>query len=320
MGVSDLRDIAVLESQPLSAYSGQTVAIDAYQYLYCYSTVIVRYREEEVYTADTGENLSNILSLLKGIPMLLQENIDPIFVFDGSADSLKQETIEARETKRKDAEAEMQRAADRGDVDAMRKYKARTQRITPTVIETSKRLLDLLGIPHTDAPKAGEAHAAALVEHGYADVVMSDDYDSLLFGAPVTVRQYSGSGDAERMPLEPTLVEHDITYQQLVDLALLLGTDYNPGVSGIGTKRGLKKIKKHGDIETVLDEYGASIENVDTLRSLFIESDSGEIPSEPELSQSIPDFEQAIAYAADWGLPEDELRKKISRFPRYYSG
>lgn len=317
MGVSDLREIAVLENKPLSAFSGNTVAIDAYQYLYCYSTVVVRYREEKVYTGNDGENLSNILALLKGIPMLLRQEIDPIFVFDGAADELKQETIECRRNRREDAEEKMQQAAQQGDVDALRRYKAQTQRITPTTLETSKRLLDSVGIPYIKAPKAGEAHAATLVEHGVADAVVSDDYDSLLFGAPKTVRQYSGKGNAEQMMLDQTLEKHGITHSQLVDIAILIGTDYNPGVSGIGPKRGLKYIKKHGSIENVLDERGETIDNVDALRSIFLDVSSDEEPSYSSIRQGDLDIESVIKFTTDRGLPEDEIKKKIRRFPQY---
>lgn len=317
MGIADLRDMAVLEDKPLSVFGGKTVAIDMYQYLYCYSTVIVRYRSEDVYTSSEGENLSNILALAKGLPMLLREGIDPVFVFDGSADALKQETIADRKQTREEAVEKMEQAAQQGDVEAMRRYRAQAQRITEQTIETSKQFLDLLGIPYVWAPKAGEKYAADLVKEDYADAVVTDDYDSLLFGAPETIRNYSGSGNAELMDLNATLDELGITQQQLVDLALLIGTDYNPGVSGIGPKRGLKRIQKHGDIHTVLAESDASIDNVDALRSIFLDNDSESAEPDNRLDQGDREYAKAIGYGIDLGLDKDEITKQMSRFPGY---
>ena len=317
MGIADLRDMAVLTDKPLSAFAGETVAIDMYQYLYRYSTVIVRYRSEEVYTSPEGENLSNILALSKGLPMLLRQNIDPIFVFDGSADSLKQETIADRKQTREEAAEKMEEAAQQGDVEAMRRYRAQAQRITKQTIKTSKKFLDLLGIPYVWAPKAGEKYAADLVREGYADAVVSDDYDSLLFGAPRTIRQYSGSGNAELMDLDQTLNELGISQSQLVDIALLIGTDYNEGASGIGPKRGLKRIQKHGDIHTVLDKSDATIDNVDDLRAIFLESDSVSVDADTELDQGRREYAKAIGHGIELGIDESEMSKQVSRFPGY---
>ena len=317
MGISDLREMAVLEDKPLSAFAGDTVAIDMHQYLYCYSTVIVRYRSEDVYTSPDGENLSNILALGKGIPMLLRAGIDPVFVFDGSADVLKQQTIADRKQTREEAIENMKEAAQRGDVEAMRRYRAQSQRITDTTIETSQQFLDLLGVPYVTAPKAGEKYAAELMKGGYVDGVMTDDYDSLLFGAPTTIRQYSGSGDAEVMDLAATLDELGISQTQLVDIALLIGTDYNSGVSGIGPKRGLKRIQEHGDIHTVLDETNASMENVDSLRSIFLENDSERVEPENRVDQAERQYNKAIKYGVELGLAEDEMTTQVSRFPGY---
>ena len=49
----------------------------------------------------------------------------------------------------------------------------------------------------------------------------------------------------EVITLEETLNNLNITREQLIDIALLVGTDFNEGVYGIGAKRGLKLIQKY---------------------------------------------------------------------------
>jgi len=46
-----------------------------------------------------------------------------------------------------------------------------------------------------------------------------------------------------------------ITHEQLIDIGILVGTDFNPdGVKGVGVKTGLKLIKKHGSLDSALQE------------------------------------------------------------------
>ena len=51
-----------------------------------------------------------------------------------------------------------------------------------------------MGIPYIEAPSEGEAQATRLVMNGDAAYVVSQDYDNLLFGAPVLVRSLTVSG------------------------------------------------------------------------------------------------------------------------------
>jgi len=80
------------------------------------------------------------------------------------------------------------------------------------------------------------------------DDVLSDDYDSILFGSPTTLRNFTGQNNMEIMDLSQTVIDAELSYDQLVDAAILTGTDYNDGVHGIGPVTATKKLKEHGDI------------------------------------------------------------------------
>ncbi|MBK5134221.1 flap structure-specific endonuclease, partial [Candidatus Bathyarchaeota archaeon] len=146
------------------------------------------------------------------------------------------------------------------------KYAQATSRLKDYMQEDSKKLLSLMGLPWIQAPSEGEAQAAYLTKKGDADYCASQDYDSLLFGAPKLIRNVTISGkrkiarrnsyvniSPEIMELKKILSENKITFEQLIDLSILIGTDFNPmGIKGLGPKTALKLIKEHGTFAKVL--------------------------------------------------------------------
>src|SRR2546425_9352252 len=53
-------------------------------------------------------------------------------------------------------------------------------------------------------------------------------------------------------------------------MGLLIGTDFNEGVKGIGPKKALALVKKHGSLEPALEELGVEIESKDEVREIFL--------------------------------------------------
>jgi len=314
MGNSALRSLAVLEDRNLSEYSESVIAVDAHHWLYKYITGITRYRDQSDYTTEDGTEVANLVALYRGLPTLLNNGIEPIFVFDGKPHDLKQDTIDSRRESKEQAKEKMEAAIQEGDTEAIRRYKAQTTRLTETIHKTSREFLEAVGIPYVEAGGSGEAYAAQMVKEGYADCVMTDDYDALLFGSPVTIRKSSGKGPAEAMLLGPTLIEHGISQEDLVDIALLCGTDFNEGVSGIGPKRGVNYISGGKTVEEILDSRDAKIPGLADLRSIFIEPDLNDLPTrQPTMSE--PDFDALIELSRDWELPESFIHDNIERFP-----
>ncbi|MFD1570402.1 MULTISPECIES: flap structure-specific endonuclease [Haloferacaceae] len=316
MGNSALRTLATLEETPLSEYAGATVAIDAHHWIYRYLTGLTRYMDDNIYTTEDGTELPNVAGVFRGLPPILREDITPVFVFDGKPHERKADEIQSRRDAKQEAKQKMADAAEAGDTAAMKRYKAQTQSLTPAIHETTREALELLGIPYIEAGGAGEAYTAKMVEYGLADAAMTDDYDALLFGSPTTIRQYTGKGPAEKMLLNKTLHNHGITHEQLVDIGLMCGTDYNDGISGIGPKRGVKYITSGKTVEEILEDKGATIDGLSQLRELFLSPTIGSVPDTP-LTRTEPDFAQFRAFANEWEFPTQFIEKNISRFPRY---
>ena len=311
MGNADLRDLAVIESVPFGDLRGSVVAIDAHNWLYRYLTTTVRWTRDDVYTTAAGEEVPNLVGTVQGLAKLLENDLVPIFVFDGGVTELKAAEVERRCKQKETAEKREAEARERGDAIEAARMASRTQRLTAVILETTRELLGLLGVPVVEAPAEGEAQAAHMARSGLVNYVGSEDYDTLLFGAPRTVRGITSDGDPERMDFEATLDAHDLSWEGLVDVGILCGTDFNEGVTGIGPKTAVKLVHEHGDLWGVLEAEDAYVENADLVRELFLDPDVKSVEVDAEIE---PDIEAARAYVtAEWEVPESEVARGFER-------
>src|SRR5205823_4685199 len=281
MGIN-LSDIVVLEPRKLEDFSGKVLAIDAFNTLYQF-LAIIRQPNGTPLMDRKGRVTSHLSGLIYRTSNFVEAGIRPVFVFDGEPPRLKARTLEARGEVKRRAEREWREAVEIGDLATARTKAMQTSRLTDEMIEQSKRLLGLLGIPTVQAPGEGEAQASAMARGGQAYAAASQDFDSLLFGSPRLVKNLAISGrrklprkevyvevHPEEISLEATLSNLGITREQLVDMGLLIGTDFNDGVRGIGPKKALALIKKHGSLGPALAELGVDIESKDEVREIFL--------------------------------------------------
>lgn len=191
----------------------------------------------------------------------------------------------------------------------------------------TKRLLDALGIAWVQAPSEGEAQAAYIASRGEVWSVASQDHDSLLFGAPRMVKNLAITG-RRKLPrrnayveVEPQLVELSkvltdlrLTREQLVDVGILIGTDFNPdGVKGIGPKTAVKLILEHGSLEKVMSSNPAIEINPapSTIRRIFLQPD---VTASYQLKWSSPDEEKVVSFlCGERDFSEERVRKAVSR-------
>ncbi|WP_254537963.1 flap endonuclease-1 [Halomarina litorea] len=310
MGNADLRQLAVLREVSFDDLSG-TVAVDAHNWLYRYLTTTVRFTSSHKYTHD-GEEVANLIGVVQGLPKFFEHDLSPVFVFDGGVTELKDAEVSDRQAQRERYEEQLEEAREGGDAAEIATLESRTQRLTPTILETTRELLSLLDVPVIEAPAEGEAQASYMARKGAVDYVGSEDYDTLLLGAPLTLRQLTSKGDPELMDFEATLDEHDLTWEQLVDVGILCGTDFNEGVSGIGPKTAVKLVREHGDLWGVLEARDVYVENADRIRELFLHpATTDDYDFDPDLD---PDVDAARTYVCEeWGVPEGEVDRGFER-------
>jgi flap endonuclease-1 len=249
MGVA-LRDIIADYKTPVTweALPG-IAAIDANNSLYQFLTII-RQPDGTPLMDRQGRITSHLSGILFRMASFMEKGIKPVFVFDGEPTALKQATIDERRKIRNEAGEKWKEAVERGDEEEAYKQARSATRVDDTIVATAKELLGLMGIPVVQAPGEGEAQASYMVAKGDARYVVSQDYDTLLFGAPTLVRNLTVSGkrkivvSPERIVLADTLAGLHLTREQLIEIGILIGTDFNPGVAGVGAKTGLKIVQR----------------------------------------------------------------------------
>jgi len=272
MGVK-FKDIVSPEEINLKDLEGRIVAIDAYNTLYQFLSGI-RQRDGSPLRDQEGNVTSHLSGILYRTSSIVEKGIKPIYVFDGASSEYKSKTIEQRRAVREEAEKKWKEAQARGDDETARKYAIRSSRMSEYIIESSKELLEYMGIPYVQAQGEGEAQGAYMVQNGDAWAVASQDYDCLLFGAPRIIRNLTLSGglsNLEYLELEKVLSDIELTREQLVDVALMVGTDFNEGIHGIGAKTGLKLIKNN-TLEEILEQKEITDIPIepDELRKIFL--------------------------------------------------
>jgi flap endonuclease-1 len=311
MGNADLRDLAAIRDVAFEDIEGGVVAVDAHNWLYRYLTTTVKWTSDERYTTADGVEVANLIGVVQGLPKFFEHDLIPVMVFDGAVTELKADEVADRREKRERAEERRAAAEERGDAVEAARLEARTQRLTDTIQETTRELLSLLDVPVVEAPAEGEAQCAQMAATGAVDHAGSEDYDTLLFGAPTTLRQLTSKGDPELMELAATLDELGLDRQGLIDVALLCGTDFNEGVHGVGPKTAVKAVNEYGDLWGVLSARDAEIPNAAAIRELFMDPPATDVDVDADVN---PDVEAARAYVVDeWGVAADEVERGFER-------
>jgi len=287
----DLKSLLVRDKTKLESFTNKIVAIDAYNAIYQF-LAIIRGPEGLHLTDASGNVTSHITGLFYRNINFLSLGIKPVYVFDGKPPSLKSAEIEHRKQIKKDATVKYERAVSEGKMEDARKFAQQTTSMKDGMVEDSKHLLELFGIPYIQAPSEGEATAARLTVDGQADVAASQDFDSILFGAKKLVRNFTNSG-RRKLPnrntyieIEPEIIDYKknletlgVTREELVDVGILIGTDFNPdGFERIGPKTAIKMIKEHKKLENI-EQIKEQLEEIDynAIRKIFLEPEVANI-------------------------------------------
>ena len=285
MGV-DIGDLFKKEKISFNDLHDRVIVIDAYNVLHQFLSII-RQRDGTPLKDSKGQITSHLSGLFHRTANMIEARIRPVYVFDGEPHKLKAKTIEQRRERKERAEKEWKEALEKGDLEKAKTKAQQTSRVTDEILKQSKELLDALGVPYIQAPSEGEGQASYMVKRGDAFAVGSQDFDCLLFGSPILIRNLTSSGrrklpnkkayvkvNPELIRLKPTLKSLDILQKQLIDMAILIGTDYNEGIKGYGAKKSLNLIKKAGNVENAVAIVGGSdvptIQDIKDIRDIFL--------------------------------------------------
>ena len=262
------KELVVKKEISISDLKDKILAVDAMNMLYQFLTTI-RSADGSALLDSHGNVTSHLIGLFNRVTSLMEQGLKLIFVFDGKAPEIKRKTWEKRSAIKKEAAFKLKEAEEAGNTEEMKKFASRTSVLSKEMIIEAKELISHLGLPIVQAPSEGEAQAAYMTKKGDAYAVISQDYDNLIFKAPLLVRNLSIAGKRKRagkfafvnvkpeiISLKEVLAELQLTFDQLVVVAILVGTDYNPGgIKGIGPKKALALVR-----ETPTDEVFEKVE------------------------------------------------------------
>ena len=304
MGISALKKILPTTPLDLELLDGKALAVDADNLIWSFATALAA--TGEFPTAPDGRPVTHLYGLLGRLTAYARWGARSIWVFDGAQPDLKEATLIARAER-----IEAARAAGDNPQAAVSVGEAE--------LAECRGLLSILGIPWIVAPGESDAQCAHLVQSGAAWAAVTQDWDIALFGAPRALRNLTTSKTRtpELLELAPALKAAGLTREQLVDAALLIGTDYNKGVAGIGPVKAVALLKRHDTLEEALKALGASMPEARKARGLFLDHPVDR-RFKPRFGK--PDAKGLEAFLAERGLPSKRGEDLLAAMPAAAGG
>jgi flap endonuclease-1 len=284
-----------------------------------------------------GEVTSHLLGIFNKTISMLEMGIYPVYVFDGKPPNMKNSLLKTRRDQRHKAKIKMKQASNNEE---KIKYFKRSVVVTKKQLNECNQLIQLMGIPVVNAPQEADSQCAQLAKDGLVYGVSTEDMDILTFGSPRIIRNLSSrKKDIIQIDLQNILNILEITYDEFIDLCILLGCDYCTTIPGIGMKKSYQIIKKYSTIDEFIkciDEFTDS-NNLELLDSPY--KITPEIPpiynykktreyfknpnvlksNEINLTWEEPKYDEIIEYmVTTFGFSKIKILKGISRLRRAY--
>jgi len=340
MGVK-LQNIILREKLDYQHLAGKLIAVDAPNII----MGLFNFTLKSPGTTTTGlildrtqRPISHLYGLLYRINFYYSKKLFPIFCFDGKDSELKKII-----TKNQLKDFIFTQKWYKDVIKSGNKQKAREIALSKeymwlNIIQESKQLLGALGVPYIESPSSAESQCAYLVKKKIVDFSNSQDFDSLLFGCPYVIQNLSKSlrrkiqGKWKYNKIEPYFLDLQknldhlrINIFQLVDMALLIGTDYFTGIKGIGPKKALGLITKHTFLEKVIqhENYNYDFkeltpEIIEKVRKIFLFPDVNE--SFESLFWNPPNRYRVLSLLCeDHHLNRERVKNNLNKFIDNYT-
>jgi|SRR3989344_1003805 len=321
MGVK-LGDLVIKKEISFEELSNKKIAIDAPNMIYQFLTSI-RQPDGTPLMDSKGNITSHLQGILTRLTNLMSRNIQLCVCFDGKPPLSKIRETESREYRKEIAAEKLKKALEEEDVYSVYKYSKQVVRLTKEVSNESKELINYLGIPTIQAPSESDAQIAFMCEKGDVWACASSDMDVLIYGAPrlvtnLTVSQRKKLPSGSTISINPELIELEkvlkgleINQDQLLALAILVGTDYNKlGVKGIGPKTALKLVKQFKNFDKIFKEVEADF----NWKEVYAVFKSMPIMKNYQLKWQAPDEEKIIKLLVDkHDFSEDRVKKTLEK-------
>lgn len=293
-----------------------------YQFL-----IAVRQQDGQQLTDSNGETTSHLVGMFYRTLKIIDNGIKPVYVFDGKPPDLKGGELAKRLEQREKAQKTAEDLKETGTAEEISKFERRTVKVTRQQNEEAKRLLKLMGIPYINAPGEAEAQCAALAKAEKVYAAASEDMDTLTFGTPILLR-YLTAMESKGLPITEidskiVLASLELTHDEFIDMCILIGCDYLDSIKGIGPTTAYDLIKKHKNIETILEVLKQKNKHkvpedwpYEAARELFKNPDVID-PAEIDLKWTPPDIEGLVEFlVGEKGFSEQKVRKAAEKLTK----
>ncbi len=306
MGVK-LSDLVEKKRLTFDELKHKAVAIDFSQAAYQFLSSI-RQQDGTPLTDAKGNVTSHLLGVLSRSANVMAQGIKMAYVLDGPPPQLKVQTLEQRYGKKRDAEERFEEAKEEGDEALMLKYSKQFVHLSRDMAKEAEELIQALGMPTIQAPAEADAQLAYCCKQGDVWAAATSDFDTLLHASPkmlinLTLSQTRKTSSGARVQVFPELIELDsmlknlnISQEQLIALGMLVGTDYHPGVRGIGPKKALKIVTEFKTPKKIFAEHPLEGQDWQEVYDLFTKM---KVQKKYSLEWSPPDIEKVLKILVD---------------------
>lgn len=322
MGVKGLGKLIRLKARPCISYKNfqdyrnTSQALDASLDIYKFGIAMI----ENDNTHKKNLEISHIFGIFFKSCALLRYGIMPIWVFDGKPPAIKNITLDERRSQKYKAHIKL---LSQNLTDTERsKLEKKTFTLSEKKINEAKKILDYMGVSYVQAPEEAEAQGAALNKINHVYGFGTEDWDALLFGCKKMLRDFSNKKKIMEINRDKLLECLHMTKDQLIDLCIIMGTDYCPCIKGLNPITAYEKFKKvnfniHNFIENLKSEKKYIIpENFLELWSQAKKYYLNALvvdPAEIKIKWSTPNYEKLIEFLIkEKNMDEQKILKKIA--------
>lgn len=119
--------------------------------------------------------------------------------------------------------------------DEQRKLERNAESVSSEMFAEIQELLQIFGLPYIIAPMEAEAQCAYMELSNLIDGIVTDDSDVFLFGARSVYKNiFDDRKYVETYFMKDIEKELGLSRDKIIRMAMLLGSDYTEGISGIG--------------------------------------------------------------------------------------
>lgn len=181
-----------------------------------------------------GNRTGHLVGMFNRTLQFIENGIKPVWVFDGKPPTLKSGELARRKKVKQEAKDKAEEALEEGKMDQALLQNQRNVKITSKMKEDAIKMLELMGCPiiqvsipklSPKAPSEAEAQCAELCKKNKIYATATEDMDALTFGTPILLRGFNTKKEPiQQIVLEDLLKEFDFSYEEFIDLCILVTT------------------------------------------------------------------------------------------------